>query len=514
MFETAELGRRIPKREYKQREPEMRQALLELQQQLRGSDVPVIVVFAGVDGAGKGETVNLLNAWMDPRWLVTRAYTEPSQEERERPEYWRYWRDLPPRGQIGLFLSSWYSRPILDRVYDRASVAEFDEQLERIVAFEKALSLDGALILKFWMHLSRKAQKRRLKSLEKDPLLSWRVCEDDWKHWERYQDFVVAAERAIMKTSSGRALWHIVEGEDSPYRSLTVGRRLLKDVRRHLELRQATHAVAEQLRQPPDEDSDPPVLNNGEDPLVTPRPDLPTVLSTLDMTRKLEKTEYRTALEKHQGRLSRLQRAAHGKQVSTLVVFEGWDAAGKGGCIRRCTAALDARQYQVIPFAAPTDEERARHYLWRFWRDLGRAGRVTFYDRSWYGRVLVERVEGYASEEEWSRAYSEIVSFEEQLVEHGIVLLKFWLHVTPEEQLNRFREREETPWKRWKLTDEDWRNREKWHLYEQAVNDMVSHTSTSMAPWTLVEGDDKRTARVKVLRTLADRLAAAVEDAG
>ena len=511
MFETAELGRRIPKREYKQHEPEMRQSLLEMQQQLRTSDAPVIVVFAGVDGAGKGETVNLLNAWMDPRWLVTRAYTEPSQEERERPEYWRYWRDLPARGRIGLFLSSWYSLPILDRVYGRTSVAEFDEQLERIVAFERALSLDGAIILKFWMHLSKKAQKKRLKSLEKDPLVSWRVSKDDWKHWEMYPDFVGAAERAIMKTSRGRALWHIVEGEDSHYRSLTVGRRLLQDVHRHLELRQATHAVAEQLRQPSAEDPVPPVLDNGAEELLVPSPDLPTVLSTLDMTGKLEKAEYRTTLQKHQGRLSRLQRAAHRKQISTLVVFEGWDAAGKGGCIRNCTAALDARQYQVIPFAAPTDEERAHHYLWRFWRDLGRAGRVTFYDRSWYGRVLVERVEGFASVEEWSRAYSEMVSFEEQLVEHGIVLVKFWLHITPEEQLNRFQEREQTPWKRWKLTDEDWRNREQWPRYEQAVNDMVSHTSTTMAPWTLVEGNDKRFARVKVLRTLADRLETALE---
>ncbi len=306
MFETAELGRRIPKREYKQHEPEMRQSLLEMQQQLRTSDAPVIVVFAGVDGAGKGETVNLLNAWMDPRWLVTRAYTEPSQEERERPEYWRYWRDLPARGRIGLFLSSWYSRPILDRVYGRTSVAEFDEQLERIVAFERALSLDGAIILKFWMHLSKKAQKKRLKSLEKDPLVSWRVSKDDWKHWEMYPDFVGAAERALMKTSRGRALWHIVEGEDSHYRSLTVGRRLLKDVHRHLELRQATHAVAEQLRQPSAEDPAPPVLDNGAESVMVSNPDLPTVLSTLDMTGKLEKAEYRTTLQKPQGRLSRL----------------------------------------------------------------------------------------------------------------------------------------------------------------------------------------------------------------
>ena len=193
------------------------------------------------------------------------------------------------------------------------------------------------------------------------------------------------------------------------------------------------------------------------------------------------------------------------------MVFEGSDAAGKGGAVRRCTRALDARRYEVIPFAAPTDEERAHHYLWRFWRHLGRTGRVTIFDRSWYGRVLVERVEGFASQDEWMRAYAEINDFEAQLVEHGIVLLKYWLHITPEEQLTRFKSREETPYKRWKLTDEDWRNREKWPLYESAVNDMVERTSTRVAPWTLVEGNDKLFARLKVIKTLVERLEKAVK---
>lgn len=230
------------------------------------------------------------------------------------------------------------------------------------------------------------------------------------------------------------------------------------------------------------------------------------MLARLDMSKRLDKEAYPRLLEKCQGVLNRLQRQAHDKGVSTVLVFEGWDASGKGGVVRRVTAAVDARAYQVIPIAVPTDEERAHHYLWRFWRHLSRAGRVTIFDRSWYGRVLVERVEGLASTDEWMRAYSEINQFEAQLVEHGIVLLKFWMHVTKDEQLRRFRERARLAYKRWKLTKEDWRNREKWADYERAVDEMVARTSTRRAPWTLVEGNDKAYTRIKVLRTICDRL--------
>jgi polyphosphate kinase 2 (PPK2 family) len=226
-----------------------------------------------------------------------------------------------------------------------------------------------------------------------------------------------------------------------------------------------------------------------------------TILSSLDMSQAVSKKAFATDLEKYQGRLNLLQRKAEQKGVSTILVFEGLDAAGKGGAIRRVTGALDARSYQVIPIAAPTDEERAHHYLWRFWRQLSRAGRLTIFDRSWYGRVLVERVEGFATEREWRRAYSEITEFEEQLVDHGIVLMKYWVHISQDEQLRRFKAREKARYKRWKLTDEDWRNRAKWADYERAVNDMVERTSTRLAPWTLVEGNDKYFARLKVLKT-------------
>ena len=521
MFRTAELGQAVPKSEYNQREPILRQALLEVQANLRvSSRFPVIILFAGVDGGGKGDTVNLLNEWMDPRWLRTRAYDDPSDEERERPEYWRFWRDLPPKGQIGLFLSSWYSQPILRRVYEKDDVAVFDDRLDRILAFEKALADDGALILKFWMHLSHDAQKRRLKKLEKDPLTNWRVTQRDWDHWQIYERFEAAAERTIMRTSVGHANWTIVEGVDPCFRSLTVGNIVHKEIARHLEEVRKKDLLLRELsasHEPqPIADLQPAAkVPQGEaDTSAAEIPPLQvaTVLSSLDMSQHLTKPDYKKQLKACQARLNLLHRKALKKKISTILLFEGPDAAGKGGAIRRVTRALDARHYQVIPIAAPTDEERAHHYLWRFWRHQSRAGRITIFDRSWYGRVLVERVEGFATEEEWKRAFAEINEFEEQLTDHGILLLKFWEHITKDEQLERFKAREQTPHKRWKLTEEDWRNREKWEDYEWAVNDIVEHTSTHSAPWVLVEGNDKRFSRIKVISTFCDRLEAMLSE--
>ena len=494
MFRTAELERALSKEEYKSQVPLLRQELLMVQNSLLEADFPVIIVFAGVDGAGKSETVNILHEWMDSRWLIARAFGQPSDEERDRPEYWRYWRELPPKGRIGLYQSSWYSNPVLDQVYGRSTLAEFDKRLERIRIFEKELADDGALILKFWMHLSKDAQKVRLKKLEKNPLLHWRISKTDWEHWKMYDKFMAAAERTLMKTSTGDAPWKIVEGYDERYRSVTVASILKDSIQARLE-EQSVNQETTPAGEPNGEEGTAPI----------------TVLSRLDMTTSLIKSAYKTKLQKYQGRLNQLQQVARENKASTIMVFEGWDAAGKGGAIRRIIHAVDARDYQVMQVAAPTDEERAHHYLWRFWRYLPRAGRMTIFDRSWYGRVLVERVEGFASPRQWRRAYAEINDFEEQLTEYGIVLLKFWVHITEDEQLRRFKAREETPYKNWKLTDEDWRNRERWDEYELAVNDIVERTSTQSAPWTLLEGNDKRYARIKILSTLCDRLEAALD---
>lgn len=515
MFRTAELGRTISKEAYHEAVPVLRAGLLDAQQLLRSAPFPVIIVFGGVDKGGKIETINLLNEWLDPRWIVTRAYGPPSDEMAERPEYWRYWRDLPPKGRMGLFLRCWYSRPILDRVNDRSSEAEFDEALDRIIAFERGLADDGALILKFWMHLGKKAQKAALTKLEANPLTRWRVSQSDWDHWHLYEKFIAAAERVIRRTSIARASWQIVEGQDKRYRSLTVGKAILDAVRAHLEETELHRRVIGEMKaradiapkQAPDAPSSSVPASPDMQVIQLPRV---TVLSRLDVSRTIDKKVYDKRKEEYQGRLNLAVRKAKALGVSSILVFEGWDAAGKGGAIRRIVAALDARDYQVIPIAAPSEEERAQHYLWRFWRHLSRAGRMTIFDRSWYGRVLVERVEGFAAEGEWKRAYAEINDFEDQLVQHGIVLCKFWFHISKDEQLARFQAREGTAYKRWKLTDEDWRNRERWDSYEAAVDDMIEHTSTILAPWTLVEANDKRFARIKVLNTVCQRLDAGI----
>jgi polyphosphate:AMP phosphotransferase len=496
VFETAQLGRQVSRAEFRKQEPVLRTELLEIQQQLRSAPFPVLVVFGGVDGAGKSETANVLNEWMDPRGIITRAFEAPSEDERARPEYWRYWLALPPAGRIGVYLSSWYSRPLVDRAYERMDMGAFHDSLDRIAAFEKELSDDGALILKFWMHLGKRAQKKRLSDLERNPLTRWRVTETERRHARMYDSFATAAERLIQKTSTGHAPWDIIEGEDHNYRTLAVLTRVRDAIRQRLARLQTAPvgaAGAAHRRQ-----SDPPPTESV--------PAGPTVLSQLDMTQSLSRQQYKVLLAQYQGRLNLLARRAKAAKVSTILAFEGVDAAGKGGAIHRVVAALDAREYQVIPIAAPTDEEKAHHYLWRFWRHLPPAGRVIVFDRTWYGRVLVERVEGFASERAWTRAYAEINDFEEQLIEHQAVVLKFWIHITKDEQLERFKARENTTYKQYKITPEDWRNREKWGAYEQAVHDMVARTSTVAAPWTLIEGNDKHFARIKIMRTLCDRL--------
>jgi polyphosphate:AMP phosphotransferase len=401
---------------------------------------------------------------------------------------------------VALFLSAWYSSPIRHRVAGRITTAEFDSLLDQIAVFERALTDDGAIIVKFWMHLSKAAQKKRLKAFEKDPLQRWRVTKEQWKHWRMFGKFVSAADRAIRRTSTDEAPWHIVEGADERYRAIAVGTAVRDAIRRGLS---RAAARPRPVTRPVPQDGPTRALRRVNREF--------NVLDNLDLSQQLADRRFKRALAMQQSRLNLLQRRAKEQGVSTVVVFEGWDAAGKGGAIRRVTSALDARDYQVVPIAAPTDEERARHYLWRFWRHLSRAGRMTLFDRSWYGRVLVERVEKLATEAEYMRAYGEIAHFEEQLVIHGTLVVKFWLHISRAEQLRRFRERSRTTYKRWKITDEDWRNRSRWADYTVAVNDMVARTSTRVAPWTLVEGNDKNFARVKVLTTLADRLEARLE---
>ena len=486
MFESAELGHKVEKDVWDREVAVLREALLNAQFDLGSAKFPVVILVAGVDGAGKSETVNTLNEWMDPRHIQVHGLDEPSDEERERPHMWRYWRMLPPKGKIGIFDGSWYTWPILERTSGRIKTSELDQDMARVARFEQMLIQEGALVLKFWMHLSKDAQKKRLKLLEKDPKTSWRVTPRDWEHFERYDSFRQVSERALRATSTAVSPWIVVEATDWRYQRLTVGRILLEKLRARLD------NPAPSLPPP------------APQPLVSL--DETNVLRALDLTRCLEKKDYEDELLTLQGRMNLLTRHKNFKKRSVVLVFEGVDAAGKGGGIRRITQALDARTYRIQPVAAPTEDERAQPYLWRFWRHLPRRGKVMIFDRSWYGRVLVERVEGFCAEADWQRAYSEINDFEDQIVRSRTLLLKFWLSISQEEQLRRFEERQVTPFKRFKITEEDWRNREKWPQYERAICDMIDRTSTEIAPWTLVESQDKRYGRLKILRTLVQRL--------
>jgi AMP-polyphosphate phosphotransferase len=493
MFESAELGHKVDKETYEREVPALREALLNAQYDLAAAArIPVIIVIGGVDGAGKGETVNLLNEWMDPRHIHTHAFPEPSDEERERPPMWRFWRALPPKGKLGILFGAWHTEPIIKRVMREIKSAELNAAIEQIVRFERMLTDEGALLIKLWFHLSKERQHKRLKALEKDPQTRWRVTDTDWARFKLYDRFCAVSEYYLRHTSTGEAPWTVIEGEDARYRSLTVGKLLLASLHEHL-------------------DRTAPAQPAVKAPALLPPIDHRSVLGSLDLSKHLPKPKYDSQLEKWQSRLNLLSRAPRFKRLSVTIVFEGPDAAGKGGAIRRITGALDARQYQGIPIAAPTEEERAQPYLWRFWRHLPRRSRFTIYDRSWYGRALVERVEGFCTEADWMRAYSEINDFEEQLVLNRTVVAKFWLQIDKDEQLKRFNLREKTSFKRFKITAEDWRNREKWDAYQIAADDMIQRTSTSLAPWTLVESNDKFYARIKVLKALVQQIEAVLD---
>lgn len=494
MFEAVELGRTASKKAFKEQVPEIRTQLLELQGLLKDANIPVIIIISGVEGAGKGEVVNRINEWLDTRDIQTHAFWDETDEELERPRFWRFWRKLPPRGTIGIMFGSWYTRPIIDRVFGKISDSELDTELTRVVELEQMLIRDGALIIKFWFHLAKHEQTKRLKDDDKKfkRKKKYSLAKQFAEH---YNTFAEVSESAIRNTDTGHSPWYLVEATDRNYRDLTVGRTLIDAMRQRLRNNTIPNGLDLSHHTLPPEEATATV----------------TILDHVDLSQSLSSKEYKQQLEKYQDRLRQLTWYARIKKRSTVAVFEGWDAAGKGGAIRRVSAAMDARLYRSISVAAPTDEELAHHYLWRFWRHIPRAGYVTMYDRSWYGRVLVERVEGLANEQQWMHAFQEINDFEHQMYAHGIVISKFWVHISKEEQLKRFKEREQVAWKQYKITEEDWRNREKWDAYKEAVNEMITRTSMTHARWHVIPGDDKKFARIEILKNLCQLLEEALD---
>jgi len=494
LLAAAASGHSIEKEEYERRLGALRVELLNSQYDSRNADFSTIVVLAGDDRPGCVEVIHALHEWMDARYMETHVLCRGwSEEELERPVFWRYWRRLPPAGRIGLFLGAWPVQLIQAALDGEANDLELDGGIDHVERFEQSLARDGALVLKFWLHLPKRQLEKRLAKAKKRPERHWRIEESDWEILDRYDEGMKVAERVLRRTNTPSAPWTIVESTDRRYRNL----RVAQQISTALQARLAGGSPAPAA---------PPVARPAE-PL-----DAQNVLDRVDLSQSLDPETYEKELDELQARWSELSRTAVERGISCVMAFEGWDAAGKGGCIRRLTRPMPVQRVRVIPVAAPTDEERARHYLWRFWRRIPRDGATVIFDRSWYGRVLVERVEGFAAEHEWRRAYEEINEFEAQLDEHGIPVLKFWLHVDPDEQLRRFEARAQTPYKKYKLTEEDFRNREKWPEYCRAVHEMVERTNTSYAPWYLVAANDKRFARVRVLRAAVERLEGRLED--
>lgn len=488
MLDTLDLTLSLDKESYKTQIEALMKELRSLQHTCREKKLPIIIVLEGWAAAGKGGLVKKMVGYMDPRGFAVHPIWPSTNEESRYPFLRRFWQKLPPQGSIGIFYHSWYTYVLEDRLFGRLEEQEVPMAMRQINAFERQLVDNGAVMVKFWIHLSKKEIKQRLKQASEDELEAWRVRPEDWQQAKNYDTYRSLAEEMVIHTGTGSAPWTLVEGDCKRWARVKVLSTVVASIKEALDR-----------------------LNIELPPVFTPsqthlEPTEPRPLAAVNLKVALSPEDYKTQLRHQQANLGQLQQILYQKQIPVLALFEGWDAAGKGGAIKRLTDILDPRSYEVNTFAAPTDEEKAHHYLWRFWRRLPAAGKLGIFDRSWYGRVLVERVEGFATELEWRRAYQEINEFEEQLTSAGYVVVKFWLHIDPEEQLKRFEERKENPYKLHKLTEEDWRNREKWPLYEVAANQMVQRTHTPYAPWTLVEANDKYYARVKVVETVVNAI--------
>lgn len=491
-FAEAERDPEIPKEAAKPRIAALRADLLTAQYALLGkADRSLLIVVAGIDGSGKGATVNLINEWMDARHIRTMAYGPPTKEERQYPFLWRYWRELPAKGRTGIVFGSWYA-PLLELLASKKHKrSDVEKLVSSICNFETLLACDGVQILKLWYHLSRDAQKERTARLAGDPETSWMVRPEDLLVARNFKQLRQAAATALTLTDFELAPWQVIPSADEQMRAIATG-----------------EAILAALRTPPQKSAEAAAGGRANPVCATEGSGRKRRLAEVDYSIRLSSNEYDDQLAHWRNRLARLVRSKAFTKLPLVLVFEGHDAAGKGSTIRRIIHALDARQFKAVPISAPTEEERARPYLWRFWRELPAPGNITIFDRSWYGRVLVERVERFAKPDEWGRAYQEINHFERELTDSGILVLKFWLAITKDVQLERFSEREQSPFKSFKITPEDWRNRKKWAAYTRAANDMFDLTDTSYAPWHVMSANDKKHAHVAVLEEIVTAIEA------
>lgn len=489
MLEKIDLSKKVDKKTYRRVMDEAEEKLGLLQRECKDAGIPVILVFEGMGAAGKGVQINRLIQALDPRGFDVYACDRPTEDEQMRPFLWRYWTKTPAKGRIAVFDRSWYRSVQVDRFDGLTPEDKLGDAYQDILSFEKQLCDDGTVIMKFFLYIDKDEQKKRFKKLEGSKETSWRVTDEDWNRNKDFDWYLKMNEEMLEKTDTDYAPWVIIEAVDKDYAALKIVSSVMDRLEYELEHRRPEDEKTAQRQEAKTRER----FKNG-------------VLSGIDLSKSLTEEEYKTRLKKLQKRLAELHSELYRLRIPVVIGFEGWDAGGKGGAIKRLTSNLDPRGYRVNPTAAPNDIEKVHHYLWRFWNNVPKAGHIAIFDRTWYGRVMVERIEEFCSEAQWRRAYQEINEMESHMANAGAVVLKFWLHIDKDEQERRFRERQANPAKQWKITDEDWRNREKWDQYEEAVNEMLIRTSTTYAPWIVVEGNDKRYARVKVLQTVVDAL--------
>ena len=479
MLEKVDLSKKLSKEEYKEKMSHLETRIGQLQRECKALKIPIMIVFEGFGAAGKGLQIGRLIQSMDPRGFHVFPIKNETEEERMHPFLWRFWTKTPEKGRIAIYDGSWYRRVLIDRFEKRTKEKELPEAFHSINSFEKQLTDDGTVIIKLFLDISRKEQKKRFEKLQKNKETAWRVTQGDLERNAKYNEYAAMMEDMLFKTDTDYAPWTIIEATDRRFATVKIYTTVIKAMADQIEKqeRQKKKVTADQETEDHMNVSE--VAREADKEL---RELQVSILSKADLSLKYSREEYEEKLDKLQKKIEKLHGELYRRRIPVVLGFEGWDAGGKGGAIKRLTAKMDARGYAVNPTASPNDIEKAHHYLWRFWRAMPKAGHVAIFDRTWYGRVMVERIEGFCTKEEWQRAYKEINDMEKDLYDAGAVVIKFWMHIDKDEQERRFRERQENPEKQWKITDEDWRNREKWDQYEDAVNEMLLRTSTDYAP--------------------------------
>ena len=475
---------------------DLQKKLAVYQQSIKKNKIPIIIILEGWGASGKGNVISGIIKELDPRGFKVYTTGESNEEEKKFPLLRRFWTKIPLYGNISIFDRSWYRDVSISAVEDGLSENEVNHRLRDISVMEKILTDDGYLIIKIFLNITRKEPKKRFSELEKNKSTEWRVTSNDWRHNRMFDAYKSAFQSMIKNTNTQNAPWLVIDANNSRstvYKAISELCKILKNKLDEIQCDEEIH-----VENKTSEFS----VRTGADIKKNPIFSLVEV----DLSPTMENKLYKEKLKKLQRRLFELHNEIYLHRRPLIIVFEGWDAAGKGGAIKRLVGGLDPRGYEVIPISAPNEEERNKHYLWRFWSSLPKNGHIAIFDRSWYGRVMVERIEGFCSEQQWKRAYEEINYFERELHERGTIQIKFWLHISPEEQLKRFNERLANPEKNWKITEEDWRNREKWTQYETAVNDMLRYTNTDYSPWIIIPGNDKRYARLNVLENVISQL--------